>query len=644
MRTPGVLRGNPRRVFLGTVACAALALTGGGAVSGSSTWQVGDLVVCVGSGQCRIYSSPTNFQTISVPQNPKKETGEPAWSSAFALYVIDARNQKVHLFSKSTPHSILQTIDTAAVSSTGLPGPLVVDSAGSLYVGMTNLGVILKYNRAGVFQQQLNVGTEAAGGVDWLALADDHRHLYFTSSGHSLQRVNLADGSSDAWTLSTDGVAAGLRILPVPQSLDPDDDPVVDGSSGILVADGVNIKKVSVAEGQTEANVLNTYDAPGENAWRAVTLHPDGRRFLAATGGGKVYTFSLESSSPLSDPVIDTGSASISGLSVKGGNQLNIRAVNFGSTVAADARGVAVFGNPDKTPEMNEPWPRHAFGVLIPEAVNTGTDVVIVVSANWAAGDGLCTGSGDYDCRSTPVDPGARCIPYVSGSETDCVFYRVEDEAVTIPSTVEAHNLLKFIDFRTPANAYTPDACTGDPLKGNPRMLYDPASGQPFTADITIGTIQTASDPILGRGTGGSDYGAFDRCIEQQGTIATILIPADNSTAQAGRSVPIEFTVTRNGQDVANAVTPPNNVSLLILNNGTGEFFLEPQPTPGGSPAFFTATTIKLSKNQTQTVYRGNWDTSGFPLGLYTLTITSIDNELQGPGLFAPVSVSVTLR
>ena len=100
----------------------------------------------------------------------------------------------------------------------------------------------------------------------------------------------------------------------------------------------------------------------------------------------------------------------------------------------------------------------------------------------------------------------------------------------------------------------------------------------------------------------------------------------------------------RNGQDVTDAVAPPNNVSLLILNNDTGEFFLEPHPTPGASPSFFTATTVKLSRNLTQTVYRGNWDTTGFPLGLYTLTITSIDNDTQGAGLFAPQSVSLTLR
>jgi len=620
---------------------------GGASVTGSGSWQVGDLVVCVGSGQCRIYSSPTQFSTISVLGNPKKDTGEPAWSSAFALYVVDARNQKVHLFSKTDPHTVLQTIDTSANSS-GLPGPLVVDSAGNLYVGMTN-GDILKYDRHGSFLAPTTVATENGGGVDWMALADDHQHLYYTSSGLSLQRINLGDLDSDVWTLGG-GAAAGLRILPVAQPSDPDETPVVDGSSGILVADGVNIKKVSVVEGQTTATVDKTYDAPDEDAWRAVTLHPDGKQFSALTAGGKIYSFELEGLGQPSGPVINTGSTNGSGLTFKGGPQPNIRAVHFtaGTTAVADAVKLAVFGNPVAGP--TETFPRHAFGILIP-SLPAGSDALVVVSANWAKSDEVCPSVGetvatDYDCRAAAnFVPTPRCIPYVSGSQTDCVFYRLEDDELTVPDPALLDSLVKFIDFHNPANGYSPDPCTGNTTKGNPRMLFVEEHGAAFTDDITLGTTQTAGDPIFGGGTGrgGSDYGAFDRCLgEAGGAIAQFIKPVPFSVNKSKSSLPFEVKVTRNGQSVLNAVTPPNNMSLLVRNNSTGATFLEPQPVPGGQRDFF-----KLSGSS----YKANWDTTGKAPGSYTACVTSIAQPLPGSdefedvaGLFAPVCVTFSLK
>ena len=653
MHVPTFLRGNLQRVLLSTVGCAALLLMGGASVTGSGSWQVGDLVVCVGSGQCRIYTSPTDFTTISVLNNPKKETGEPAWSSAFALYVVDARNQKVHLFSKTDPHTVLQTIDTSANSS-GLPGPLVVDSAGNLYVGMTN-GDILKYDRHGSFLAPTTVATENGGGVNWMALADDHQHLYYTSSGLSLQRINLGDLDSDVWTLGG-GAAAGLRILPVAQPLDPDETPVVDGSGGILVADGVNIKKVSVVEGQTTATVDKTYDAPDEDAWRAVTLHPDGKQFSALTAGGKIYSFELEGLGQPSGPVINTGSTDGSGLTFKGGPQPNIRAVHFtaGTTAVADAVKLAVFGNPVAGP--TEAFPRHAFGILIP-SLPAGSDALVVVSANWAKSDEVCPSVGetvatDYDCRAAAnFVPTPRCIPYVSDSQTDCVFYRLEDDDLTVPTSL-TDSLIKFIDFRNPANGYEPDGCTGSP-KGNPRMLFVEEHGAAFTDDITVGITQTESDPIFGGGTGrgGSDYGAFDRCLgEAGGAIAQIVKPVGGSSSKSGSSIPFDVSVNRGGVDVPNAVAPPNNMSLLVRNNDTGATFLEPQPTPGSSPSFFTAVTVKVNRTTTRTAYRANWDTNGKIPGSYTGCVTSIaqpdgTGEFQDlAGLFAPVCVTFTIK
>jgi hypothetical protein len=597
---------------------------------------VGDLVVCVGNGRCRIYSSPSAFTTISVVGNPKKDTGEPAWSSAFALYVVDARNQKVHLFSKTDPHTLLKTIDTAAEHSTGLPGPLVVDSAGTLYVGMTNANVVLKYDRNGGFQGQIDVATtENGGGVDWMVLADDHKTLWFTSSGRTLQRVDLTDSDPPLDVTSINlggaGVAGGIRILPVTQSFDPDDVPIVDGTNGILVADGSNIKLV------VNGSPTDTYDVSStvDEGWRALTLHPDGKTFLAATAAGAIYSFAIDGDGAPTGTPIQTGSTSISGLSVKGGNQLNIRSMSFAADSATtNELRVAVFGNPAAGPAG--PFPRHAFGATV-LSLPAGSDFPIVVSANWAVGDGECpplaTPETDYDCRATNVDAAARCIPYVSSNPDECVFYHVEDDALTVPPAL-APGILKLIDFQHQVNSYEPDVCTGNIIKGNPRMLFEPEpTGGSFEFDITTGATQTEGDPIFGGGRGGSDYAAFDRCLDAGGAELMILKPVDGGTFQSGSSVPFDVKVLKNGVAVTDAVDPPNGMSLYILHNESGTFYFEPQPTPGGSSAFF----------KKRGGYGANFDTSGKPLGLYIACITSTNAEGTGAGLFATGCVNFSL-
>jgi hypothetical protein len=220
----------------------------------------------------------------------------------------------------------------------------------------------------------------------------------------------------------------------------------------------------------------------------------------------------------------------------------------------------------------------------------------------------------------------------VSGSEDDCVFYHVEDEAVTIPPAV-GPGLLKLIDFQHQVNSYTPDACTGHPTKGNPRMLFEgEPTGGPFEFDITAGATQTAGDPIFGGGRGGSDYAAFDRCLDAGGATLFILKPADGGSYQAGRSLPFDVKVQDDGANV-DALMPPYGMSLYVLHHESGTFFVEPQPTPGSSSPFF----------KKRGGFGANWDTTGKPLGSYIACITSTNADGTGAGLFATGCVNFNL-
>jgi hypothetical protein len=165
-------------------------------------------------------------------------------------------------------------------------------------------------------------------------------------------------------------------------------------------------------------------------------------------------------------------------------------------------------------------------------------------------------------------------------------------------------------------------------------MLFEPEpTGGSFESDITTGATQTAGDPIFGGGRGGSDYGAFDRCLDAGGAELMILKPVDGGTFQSGSSVPFDVKVLKNGVAVTDAVDPPNGMSLYILHNESGTFYFEPQPTPGGSSAFF----------KKRGGYGANFDTSGKPLGLYIAGITSTNAEGTGAGLFATGCVNFSL-
>lgn len=624
---------------------ATLALAAGTVTVSAATWTIGDIVVCVGSGKCTTYPAAGTPTSIQVPKSPKKETGGVAWTGGFDAWVVDSRNQQLVLFSKTT-QSVLKTIDTSLRSS-GHPGPIVIDSAGSLYVGMYDASTILKYDSAGTWVATFATSSAPA----WMDLADDHKTLWFTTaaSPRELQRIDLTGATTPgpvALPIETGAAAGGFRLLPLASPFD--------GTGGFVLADAINIKRFG------SSGAPQVYDVTGEDGWLTVTFEPNGTTFLAATAAGRIYRFALAGGAGAL--VVDTAST-ISGLSVKGGVQLNVRPLSF--SAGTNVQREAVYGNPTAT--ANDPFPRHSVGVTVATSPSAFT---LLTSDNWAATDGVCQGTAatDYDCRTTQAfgtdpAPSPRCLPYVSSSAADCVFYRYEDEAATLPTGVTSADFITFIDYHEPgkrvSSPYAHPTCTANIANGNPRLLRDPdpTPGQ-YEGDITIGITRTsATDPIFGsgKGTSGSDYGAFDRCLADGvgGTTASFSKPAANSTNKFGSSIPfLMFVVDANGNDVTNAVDAPNNISLAIRHS-SGRTFLAPQPTPGSSPVFFQKVTVKMGKT-TRIGYAANLDTTPFLgsdgqrlLGNYVACATSI-NQGTGttggqPGQFAPVCIGFSL-
>jgi hypothetical protein len=643
-----------KRGLLALLCFLALALTSGTSTTAASPWIVGDTVVCIGSGSCLIY--PAGFGTptsISVLDNPKQATGGVAWTGEFDAWVVDSKNQKLLRFNKTT-QAVVQEISTKDVLSSAHPGPIVLDSAGNIYVGMYDAPTILKYGSSGNHVD--TISTSAGGPPNWMDLADDHKTMWFTTSGapRQIQRIDVATHALlTAVQLTGAGTAGGFRLLPLVSPYD--------GSGGRVIADGLEIKGFG-------PGTAPMYDVTGEDAWRTVSFEADGTHFLAVTGAGKIYRFPTIGG--VGVEVANTGSTQVSGFSQKGGVALNIRPLQF-DTVGSNIQREAVYGNPNAT--ANDPFPRHSIGVKVATVSSAFT---LVTSANWVTTNGTCTGTvaNDFDCRTATFfgldpDPSPRCIPYVSANASDCAFYRYEDENITLPSGVTSADFLSFVDYKEPGkrttSPYVHPACTSSATNGNPRMLHDPdPTGDQFETDITVGITRTnATDPIFGSGRGGSDYAAFDRCLAGTAGLATAAIakPVADSRNRWGSSIPFQvFVVDANGADVQNAVEDGNNMSLYIRHS-SGLTFGEPQETPGSSPFFFSETTIKMGKT-TRIAYAANLETSQFlnaagqrVTGDFVACVASVpfrDPNLppppssEGPGQagqFAPVCVKFTL-
>ena len=154
---------------------------------------------------------------------------------------------------------------------------------------------IRKFDGAGNPLAQFAVAFDARGS-DWIDLAADQKTMFYTSEGRKIKRYDVSGSGTqlaDFATLPGSDTAYALRLLPPG-----------DGTGGLLVADTSNVKHLDSA-----GNVVNIYDAPGQDSWFSLNLDPDGKSFWAGDfSTGKFYKFDIATGSQLL--AIDTGRGS----------------------------------------------------------------------------------------------------------------------------------------------------------------------------------------------------------------------------------------------------------------------------------------------------------------------------------------------
>lgn len=291
--------------IVGIISVAGMVVLVSVTAQAGTAWNVGDLAVAVSGGSYQIRDN-TGLLKETISDGMGGFTTGCAWNNNQSkLYTTNFSATKVVVYNDPSPHAISQIVNTNATSPGGHSESIVFDAFGNYYVGHPDGNdLIHKYDAAGNLLATYAVAVDARG-TDWIDLAADQSTLYYTSEGRAVQRYDTAANMqlSNFAVLPVLGNAFALRLLPPG-----------DGSGGLLVADGSNVKRLDGA-----GVVVQTYDVAGENSWFSLNLDPNGTSFWAGNfGSANVYKFNIATGVVETSFNTGTGSGTVFGICLKG--------------------------------------------------------------------------------------------------------------------------------------------------------------------------------------------------------------------------------------------------------------------------------------------------------------------------------------
>lgn len=261
----------------------------------ASTWDIGDVFAGVAGGSYKVYTNAGVFKETITDGLGGFTTGCAFNPAQDKLYTTNFSSDKVIVYNNAHPHTIAQTIS----SSPGSNESVVFAADGSFYVG--HLGGIDHRKSDGTLLHF----TPAGPNTDWIDLAKDQKTMFYDFESTSIRRINVATDTqlADFASLNS-GSAFALRILPPG-----------DGTGGLLVADGANVKKLDGA-----GAVVKTYTVAGEGSFFAFELDPNGTSFWSGNfSTGNFYRINIATGAVEIGPInTGTGGNTLFGLCVKG--------------------------------------------------------------------------------------------------------------------------------------------------------------------------------------------------------------------------------------------------------------------------------------------------------------------------------------
>jgi flagellar hook capping protein FlgD len=267
-----------------------------------SNFATGDVFVGVAGGKYYRYSNAGVFLEVLTNGLGGYTTGC-ACNAAGNLYSTDFSSSMIVVFDKNHPHTVLQTINTAANGGTQVES-VVFAGNGDFYAGHAGVDFRLqRYNAAGAFQQAYSPSLEGRG-TDWNDLAFDQRTMFYTSEGGRVGRFDVLANAQLADFANVGGVSYALRLLPPG-----------DGTAGLLVARTALVLRLDGAGAVTQS-----YDVAGEDEWFSLNLDPNGTSFWAGSfDTGNFYRFNINSGAIEIGPINPgTGSNTVFGICLFG--------------------------------------------------------------------------------------------------------------------------------------------------------------------------------------------------------------------------------------------------------------------------------------------------------------------------------------
>ena len=286
---------------LGVVAMV-LALFGPQLRSAVATiWEFGDVFAGISSGNYNVYSNAGVFKQTINNGTSGYTTGCAYNSSATQLYTTDFSGGRVVKFADADPHG------SSSFPTTGQNSPesFVFKKDGGYFVGGPSAAVILEYDAADNLVTTHQVAaTDFTGGTDWIDLAANQTTLFYTGEGRAIKRFDTVAGQLSDFATLPNGNAFAFRLLPP-----------FDGSGGLIVADGVNVKRLDAG-----GNVIQTYSVSGVSDFFALNLDPDGKTFWTGSiNNGVLYRFDIATGGADNYiQTISTATAPLYGVCVKG--------------------------------------------------------------------------------------------------------------------------------------------------------------------------------------------------------------------------------------------------------------------------------------------------------------------------------------
>ncbi len=248
---------------------AIVATAATGALSAqTSTWDVGDVFLAVGDGTYHVYDRAGTFKE-AIEDDLGGYTSDCGFNPSLdRLYTVNYTNAKVVVYEDAAEHVVAQTVDPGETSPGSHSGAIVFDADGGFFVGHPDGdNLIHRYDNAGMLVETFDVAIDGRRGTNWIDLSADQQTLFYTSAGRFIQRFDTGSNTQlpDFAELPGEGHAEAVRLLPPG-----------DGTGGLLVADGKEIKRLDAT-----GEVIQRYDVANRESWFALNLDPDGQSFWA---------------------------------------------------------------------------------------------------------------------------------------------------------------------------------------------------------------------------------------------------------------------------------------------------------------------------------------------------------------------------